>query len=199
MEVEQEKATRKKNVRNALTYIAVIAIFGGLVPFEKGLGFFDPVILAAYACIGIVFSGPAAVVAFAKRPASLGQAVQWIVRTALLGELLAVGMIGCGIGVVYATSRGYVFAPDIEVILYGIALGAAASLAMSALAAWVTLQVSSGAARMALRGVFLVLLVLFYLYGRDLPNVMEAGILVSLIATGAFLALLKLHLAKVPA
>jgi hypothetical protein len=166
------------------------------VPASKGLGFFDPVLLAAYACLGIVFAGPAAAQAFERRPDSLGQALQWIVKAALFGELLAVAMLVCGVGTVYARSRGAFFPPDLETLAYAVSLGMAASLALGALAAWVTIQVSAGAARMVLRGVFLVLVVLFYLKGRWLPDVLEMGTLLSLLGAGVFVALLRLSLAK---
>ncbi len=182
--------------RNKLTYVAVILVFGVAVPASKGLGFFDPVLLAAYACLGIVFAGPAAAQAFERRPASLLQALQWIVKAALFGELLAVAMLACGVGTVYARSRGVFFPPDLESLAYAVSLGMAASLALGALAAWVTMQVSARAARLVLRGIFLVLVVLFYLKGRWLPDVLEIGTLLCLLAAGVFVWLLRLSLAK---
>jgi len=183
-------------IRNALTYLVVVAIFGVAVPYSKGLGFFDPVFLGAYACLGIIFAGPAATHAFETRPASLAQAIQWILRAALFGELIAVVMLGCGIGTVYATSRGYVFAPDLETLAYSISLGAAGSLALASLAAWVTVQISATASRMALRAVFLLLLAGFYFEGRWLPNVARTGTILCLLAAPVFVVLLRLRLGR---
>ncbi len=188
-----------QRVRNALTYFAAVAIFGGVVPYEKGLGFFDPVLLAAYACIGIVFAGPAAAHAFETPPESLNQALHWIVKAALVGELVAIVMLGCGIGTVYATSRGYVFPPDVELVVWAIGLGTAGALAMASLAAWVTVELSPGAARMTLRGVFLILLALFYFDGRRLPDVIQKGTLGCLLATAVLVLLLKSRLEKASA
>jgi hypothetical protein len=183
-------------IRNTLTHVAVVLLFGVAVPATKGLGFFDPVLLAAYACLGIVFAGPAAAQAFEKRPASLAQAVQWIVKAALFGELLAVAMLACGVGTVYARSRGVFFPPDLELLAYALSLGMASCLALAAMAAWVTVQISAGAARMCLRAVFLVLVALFYLKGRWLPGVLEMGTLLCLLAAGVFVALLRTRLVR---
>lgn len=186
-------------IRNLSTYIIAIVLFGMVVPAAKGLGFFDPVLLAAYACVGIVFAGPAAAKAFEQRPASLAVAVRWITKAALFGEALAVTMLACGIGTVYATSRGYVFPPDLESLAYAVLLGLAASLALGALAAWVTLQVSAGAARTTLRAVILGLVVLFYFKGRWLPSVVEIATLGCILAAGVLVWLLSLRLARLKA
>jgi hypothetical protein len=182
--------------RTKLTYVVVILIFGVAVPASKGLGFFDPVLLAAYACLGIVFAGPAAAKAFERTPESLGQAVQWIVKAALFGELLAVTMLICGVGTVYARSRGVFFPPDLQSLAFALSLGMAASLALGALAGWVTVQISSGAARMVMRGIFLALVALFYLKGRWLPDVLEIGTLLCLVGAGILIVLLRFSLAR---
>jgi hypothetical protein len=183
-------------MRNALTYLVVLLLFGMAVPAAKGLGFFDPVLLAAYACLGIVFAGPAAAQAFEKRPASLAQAVQWIAKAAAFGELLAIAMVACGIGTVYVTHRGYVFPPDLESLAFAVLLGLAGSLTVASLAAWVTVQVSSQASRRALRAVYVGLVALFYFKGRWLPSVVEIGTVVCLLATGVLVLLLRLRLAR---
>lgn len=182
---------RSRRTRNALTYLVVIVIFGGVVPYQRGLGFFDPVLLAAYGCIGVVFAGPAAAQAFETPPQNLAEGLHWIVKAALFGESISALMLGCGIGTVYATLHGYVFPPDLALVAWGLALGTAASLAMASLAAWVTVELSPGAARMAMRGVFLILLILFYFDGRRLPDAVQMGTLGCLLATAALVMLLK--------
>jgi hypothetical protein len=183
-------------MRNGVTYLVVLLLFGVAVPAAKGLGFFDPVLLAAYACLGIVFAGPAAAQAFEKRPASLAQAVQWIAKAAAFGELLALAMVACGIGTVYVTHRGFVFPPDLESLGFALLLGLAGSLTISSLAGWVTVQVSRQASRMTLRAVFVALVALFYFKGRWLPSVIEIGTVLCLLATGVFVLLLRLRLTR---
>ena len=186
-------------MRNAILYLMVILAFGVAVPASKGLGFFDPVLLSAYASLGIVFSGPAAAQAFEKRPDSLGQAMKWIVKAVLFGELLAVSMLACGIGTVYLRNRAAFFPPDLESLAYAALLGLAASLAFASLAAWVAIAFSPAAARTAMRLVLLGLLALFYLRGRWLPGVVEIGTLACLGAAGIFLVLLRRGLTNRPA
>ena len=184
-----------KTIRNVLTYAVVILVFGVAVPWGKGIGFFDPVLLAAYACLGILFAGPAAAQAFEQAPASMAQALQWIVKAALFGELLAAAMVGCGVGTVYLTARGYVFPPDLELLAYSLGLGLAASLALAALAGWMTIRLSPAASRIALRVVYLALVALFYFKGRWLPAVVAQAALFSLLAAVLFVMLLRMRLA----
>jgi hypothetical protein len=180
--------------RNGVIYALLILVFGVAVPASKGLGFFDPALLSAYACLGTVFAGPLAAHKFEKRPASFGQAAEWIVRAVLLGELVAIAMLACGVATVFYTSQGGFFSPDLESLTDSVALGAAASLALASLAAWITAEFSAGAARMVLRLILLGLLVLFYLRGQWLPAVTGPGILISLMAAATFLMLLRQRL-----
>ena len=166
-----------------------VAAFGIAVPAMKGLGFLDPVLLSAYACLGVIFSGPAAAQAFEKRPESLRQAMRWIAKAVFFAEAVAIAMLVLGIGTVYAMHRAAFFPPDLESLGFAVLLGAAGSLAVAELAAWIALAFSAGAARMTMRLVFLGLLALFYLRGRWLPSVIELGALYS-IGAAAVLALL---------
>jgi hypothetical protein len=195
LEQSPQMETQRK-IRNGIIYIVVVLAFGFAVPFAKGLEFFDPVLLSAYACLGIVFAGPAAAQAFEKRPASLAHAIRWIVKAVLFGELEAISMLACGIATVYAMHRAAFFPPDLESLAYAILLGFAGSLAVASLAAWLALAFSGAAARMAMRVTFFGLLLLFYLKGRWLPNVMEIGTVLCLAAACVFLLLLRRPLAK---
>jgi hypothetical protein len=198
--MENSKANARRRARNGVIYALLILAFGVAVPAGKGLGFFDPSLLSAYACLGTVFAGPAAAQKFATPPASKGQAFGWIWRAVLFGELLTIAMLACGTATVYEMNRAAFFPPDVESLGYSILLGLAASLALAAMAAWVTVEFSAGVARMVLRVVFLGLLVLFYFRGRWLPDIAETGILVSLAAAAVFLMLLLRQVGKaVPA
>lgn len=182
--------------RNGVIYVLLILAFGVAVPASKGLGFFDSSLLSAYACLGTVFAGPAAAQKFEKRPASMAQALGWIGKAVLFGELLAIAMLACGTVTVFELNRAAFFPPDVESLGYSLLLGLTASLALASLAAWVTAEFSAGVARMALRVVFLALLALFYFRGRWLPTVAETGTLISLMAAATFLALLRQRLVK---
>ena len=179
------------NARNAVIYVLVLLVFGVAVPGAKGLGFFDPALLSAYACIGTVFAGPLAAKEFEARPASLGQAIRWIARAALFGESIAAAMLVCGIATVFVRNRAAFFPPDLESLAYSMLLGLAGCFALGSLGAWVTVQFSSGVARMAMRTVFLGLLVLLYLHGQSLPDVAGTGIWISAMASIGFVLLLR--------
>jgi hypothetical protein len=179
------------NARNAGIYVLVLLVFGIAVPGAKGLGFFDPALLSAYACIGTVFAGPLAAKEFEGLPASLGQAIRWIARAALFGESIAAAMLACGIATVFVRNRAAFFPPDLETLAYSMLLGLAACFALASLGAWVTVQFSSGVARMAMRTVFLGLLVLLYLHGRSLPDLAGAGIWISATVSIGFVLLLR--------
>lgn len=179
------------NARSAGIYVLVLLVFGVAVPSAKGLGFFDPALLSAYACIGMVFAGPLAAKEFEGRPASLGQAIRWIARAALFGESIAAAMLACGIATVFVRNRAAFFPPDLESLAYSMLLGLAGCFALASLAGWVTIQFSSGAARMAMRAVFLGLLALMYLHGQSLPDVAGAGILISAMVSIGFMLLLR--------
>ena len=179
-----------------LTYILLAGMFGIFLPWWKGLDFLDPLVLSAYACLGFVFAGPAAAQAFEHAPDSIQPAVRRILSAVLLGELIALGLLACGIATVYLSRRVTFFPADLGDLAMAIALGFAGSLALSALAAWMTVAFSIGAARTALRVVLLVLLVAFYLRGRWLPVIAKWGIAGSLAMAAVLLGLLVARLRK---
>jgi hypothetical protein len=184
----------QRAVRNGVIYALLILIFGVAVPYRKGLGFFDPAILSAYACLGTVFAGPLAAHKFEKRPESLGQALGWIVRSVLAAEAVAMAMLVCGVATVFFMNRPAFFPPDVESLASSAMLGLAASLALASIAAWVTAEFSAMAARMVVRMILLGLLVLLYLRGEWLPAESGPGVLISAMAAATFLMLLRQRL-----
>jgi hypothetical protein len=181
--------------RNGIIYVLLILAFGVAVPASKGVGFFDPTLLAAYACLGTVFAGPLAAQKFQNRPASFFQALGWIAKAVSIGELLTIAMLACGAATVFFTSPIF-FPPDLQNLGYALLLGCAASLALASLAAWVATEFSATVARMTLRLIFLGLLALFYLHAQWLPDVAARGILISLMAAATFAMLLRRNLAQ---
>ena len=113
----------------------------------------------------------------------------------LFGEIIAAAMLICGILTVYLTHlHGVFFLPDLMLLANAEALGLTGSVALAALAAWLSLQFSEGAARMALRGVFIALLALFFLRGQWLPAAAGTAALIALVAGAVLLALLRSRL-----
>jgi hypothetical protein len=163
-------------VPTVLLYAALIAVFGVLLPWTKGLDFLDPVMTAAYACLGVLFAGPASAEAFAeKRPDSLKAALRHIAKAVIYGEGLALVMLIAGVATVSITRGRRLRLPEIDVLGAAGLLGLLASVALALIAGWITLRFSHGAARRALRFVFLAMLVAFFFWSRWLPEAALRG------------------------
>ncbi len=180
--------------RGLLIHILVIGTFGIFLPWLKGIEFLDPVLIAAYACLGILFAAPAAAQAFASgRPASMGEALARVAVAAVYGEVMVIAILMAALATVYLTHRYIPIAPDVPGMLEANAFGIAASLAMGAIAGWITLQFSAGAARSMMRVIFLGLLVVFFFYSRWLPEMVGIGAIAALaVAAAALVALRRL-------
>jgi hypothetical protein len=168
--------------KGVLLHLALVAVFGVFLPWKKGIEFFDPVILSAYACLGVLFAAPIAAQAFADvRPESMSAAIARIAAAVLYGECVVIAFLGAGIATVYFTHRHSVFfAPDLVGLGFAALLGLTGSFAFAALAAWISLRFSAAAARGALRMMFLLLLFLFFFRSQWLPDVAEMGALLCL-------------------
>ncbi len=123
------QSTTTNMARQILTYSLLILVFGVAVPYWKGLGFLDPALLGAYACLGTVFAGPAAAQAFENKPASLAQGFRSVGLAVAFGEGISVAMLACGLATLYITrSKMLTFPPDLS----GLALPEAMGLGLSA-------------------------------------------------------------------
>jgi len=177
--------------RVVLTHVALVAVFGVFLPWMKGIDFLDSVMTAAYACLGVLFAAPAAAQAFAdERPESMTAAMARIAVAVLYGEFLALVILLAGFMTVYLTHPSFMLAPDLTTLVRASALGIAASTALAAVAGWITLRFSAGVARAGLRGIFLLLLVVFFYRYRWLPDVAGTAAVVFIgIAAVAMVAL----------
>lgn len=159
-----------------LLHLVLVAVFGILIPWWKGVGFFDPVITAAYACMGTIFAAPAAAQAFsAERPQSMREALLKAGRAVLYGEALAAIFLMTGIATVSLTHGPRLMLPELDVLAETALLGLAGSMAVAGLSGWVTLRFSVTAARVMMRLIFLTLLIAFFYSARRLPDVAFAA------------------------
>jgi hypothetical protein len=173
-----------------LIYLVLVAIFGVLIPWWKGIDFFDPVITAAYACMGVLFAAPATAQAFSvSRPQSMREAYLRTGKAVFYGEGLALAFLVAGTATVSLTHGARLRLPELDVLGETAVLGMAASLAFASLAGWATLRFSAAAARHAMRILFLSLLIAFFYYARRLPEVALIGteICVAIAAATVFL------------
>ena len=165
--------------------VAVILVFGVAVPAAKGLGFFDPVLLAAYACLGIVFAGPAAAQGVESDRNPWGKPCNGSSRRSFSANCWSVAMLTCGVGHGLRPESRRLF-PARSANRWPIAasFGMAASLALASLAAWVTVRGFRRALpAWSCAGSFSDSGALFYLTAGDgCPTCWRCGTLLSLLA-----------------
>jgi len=158
-------------LRTVLLHLALIVIFGVVLPQRKGIEFLDPVIMSAYACMGVIFAAPAAVLRFGEgRPQSTKAALGRAAQAAGYGEGLAVIMLAAGITTVNFGRRGSWRWPEIDTLGESAWLGLTATVAMALLAGWITLRFSARAAQFGTRVVLALLLLAFLLHSQRLPE-----------------------------
>ncbi len=163
--------------RAVLVHAVIIAIFGIWWPHIRGVEFFDPVFLTAYACLGVLFAGPAAAQAFSDRPMSMPDAITRVALAAAYGEGITLLILAAGIT---TAMRGVPIGPDWIGLAWAVVLGLLGTFAMAAVAGWIALRFSPAAARHALRIIFLGLLLLFFFRSRWLPDVVGRGISITI-------------------
>jgi len=148
-------------------HLLVLALFGGVPPFLKGLDYFDPLILGVYVCLGAVFAAPAS----ASGPAvtSMASAHARLFVCVAYGEGMAFGMTALGIATVYFSHRnGLFFPPALDSLAAAAVFGFLLTTALSTMTLWLSLRYSPGVSKLLLRVAFLALLVWIFLYGRSL-------------------------------
>ncbi len=174
-----------------ILHLVLIAIFGVFIPFRKGLGFLEPVMISAYACLGIVFAAPAAAQAFAKgRPQTMREAGIRAAKAVGYGEGLALVMLIAGI-VTLSVSRRRLLLPELDVLAQSVLLGLAGSIALALWAGWMTLRFSAGAARIGMRALLMALLFLFLFRGERLPEIPLYGVELSIALSALMIILLR--------
>lgn len=150
--------------------VVLFTVLGVWLPLQKGIGFLDPVVLGAYACLGVIFAAPAAASGIS------------LLRAIRSGLLLSWGPLLTGVAVIYFT-RPVPVGPNLvslaECGLFGLML----SLAVSGVAA---LAASRLVARLLLLGV----LALFYFWSGWLTDVALTGAAIcAVLALGSILLL----------
>jgi hypothetical protein len=159
-----------------LVPLVAVIVFGVFLPWMRGISFLDPVVTAAYACLGVLFAAPVVAQRFGHaRPAGLAPALKIITKEVAYGELIAAAMLGAGFATVYFTHRLAWFPPDLGTIATTGLMGLVGSFAITTLSGWIALRFSAGAARAMMRLIFLGLLLMFFFRTRWLPDVAMEG------------------------
>ena len=178
-------------LRTVILHLVLIAIFGVFLPLRKGLGFLEPIMIMAYACLGVLFAAPAAAKAFSKgRPQTMREAGLRAAKAVGYGEGLALVMLIAGV-VSVSVAQGRALFPELDVLGEGALLGLAASIAVALFSGWMTLRFSGSAARMGMRAIFVGLLVLFVFRGERLPEIPLRGVELCVALSALMIILLR--------
>jgi hypothetical protein len=190
-------ASRIGNLRSVLLHLGLLAALGIWVSRLKGLDFLDPAVLGAYACLGLLFAGPAVAQSFPEGIPSFKQATARVLVGVLYGEMVALALLAAGIATVYLSYRGrFVPTPDWESLATSATFGLGACAMFAALAALLAVRFSRRMAIIWLRLAFFGLLILLYYQGQKLLEVGLTGAGACLVAGGIFLELLRRELLK---
>lgn len=186
-------ASRIRTWRSLLLHLMLLAAFGIWIPQLKGLDFLDSQILGAYACLGLLFAGPATAQAFPEgEGCSFPQAAARIFFGIFYGEIVALMLLVAGVATVYATHRGgFIPQPDWPTIARCALFGLGASAMLASMAALAGVRFSKKAAMIFLRVAFFGLLILYYYRGQYLTEVSLAASGGCMVVAGVLIAVLR--------
>lgn len=145
-------------LRTILPQVVLFGVFAVWLPLQKGISFLDPVILGAYASLGVVFAAPAA---------ASGISVYKSIRN---GLGLSWAMLVTGVATVYFT-RTVAVGPNLESLAECGLFGLALSAAVSSVVVFTAARASAAVAKIVARLLLLTLLVLFFFRSGWLPDV----------------------------
>ena len=153
--------------------LAVVLVFGVLVPLYKGMAVLDPRVVAAYGCMALLFVAPASTDWAATRGSQAS-------RKAILGRIgtivgygwgvAAIMLISAAVTAILTNSRGGFFRPSLQLYVSVLVFGLAASAAVAILGALLASRLSPPNAKAILRAAFLVVLMAFVFGSRIFPE-----------------------------
>ncbi len=165
--------------RQALVILIVVAAFGILVPLYKGFGFLDSRIIAAYACLALLFVAPAS--------AELGAQGRTASAAAILGRIAVIVAWGWGVTVLILATAivtlnlvargGGLLAPACGFLAAVLTFSLSASIAIAILGAVLARRFSATAVKNILRIGFLVILLAIIFGSRVFPERVQLEIL----------------------
>jgi hypothetical protein len=166
--------------RQALVILIVVAAFGILFPLYKGFGFLDPRIVAAYACLALLFVAPAS----AELAAAQGKIAP---PAAILGKIALIVAWGWGITLVILVTAvvtlnlvsrgGGLLAPPWGFSAAVLTFSLSASIAVAVLGAILARHFSATGVKNILRIGFLVILLAIIFGSRVFPERLQLEIL----------------------
>jgi hypothetical protein len=160
-------------VRQAVVILIVVAAFGILFPLYKGFGFLDSRILAAYACLALLFVAPASAELAATHGKSAAPAavVRRIAVIIAWGWGITVVILATGIVTLNLMSRGGgLLAPPWGFLAAILTFSLSASAAIAMLGAVLARWFSAAAVKNILRIGFLAILLAIVFSSRLFPE-----------------------------
>jgi len=159
--------------RQALILVAVVLIFGVILPWYKGLTLLQPLILLAYALMALLFVAPAASEFWAvlEKPASARSIVTRILAIVGYGWGIALAMLVTAIvtlNVIYRGPRWLI--PPEPFLASLVSLSLTASAAVAVICALLARQFSAVTAKAIVRAFFLLALFGLAFGSRILPE-----------------------------
>ncbi len=157
--------------KQALVILAVVLVFGVVVPYYKGLEFLDPVVILVYSCMLLLFVVPASAEIFAPgEPAERAEIVSRMGMILAYGWGSTVLMLLSGIVTVNLTHwYGRTLLPSPALLGSALLLSLMATLAVISGTALLARRFGAHAAKSLLRFSFLALLLAGGLGFRYLP------------------------------
>jgi hypothetical protein len=155
-------------LRSALVSAGIIVLFGVVLPLSKGVDYLDPLILAGCLGLSVVIVAPAAASTFSGAEPLDGRAalrrlgIVWLYAWAMGIAVLIAGLITVNVAARY---RGALL-PRASFIAAALAWSATATLFFGLVSAMVARRYSAGAARNAVRLVFLGLILFLFAMAR---------------------------------
>ncbi len=166
--------------KQAVVILIVVVVFGVLVPLYKGFGFLDSRIVAAYACLALLFVAPAS----AELAAKFGKNARPV---ALLGKIGLIVAWGWGMSLVIlataivtlnlADRSGSWVVPPVSFLEAILTFSLCASIAIAILGAVLTGRFSATSVKTILRTGFLAILLVMVFGSRVLPERIQLEIL----------------------
>jgi len=153
--------------RQALIVLIVVIVFGILMPIYKGFALLDPRVMAAYACLALLFVAPAS----AELGSATGNILGRIAIIVAWGWGITVLILGTALVTLNVLSwRGGFLIPPVEFITAVLLFSLCASIAIAMLAAVLTQRFTAAGVKTILRTAFLILLLALAFGSRFLPE-----------------------------
>jgi hypothetical protein len=153
--------------KQALVVLMVVIVFGILVPIYKGFAFLDPRIIAAYACLALLFVAPAS----AELGMAPGNPLGRIAIIVAWGWGITLLILSTALVTLNVVNRPGGFAmPPLEFMTAVLTFSLVASIAVALLSAFLARRSSAAQAKTILRTAFLILLLALAFGSRFLPE-----------------------------